>query len=103
MLSQQREKVGSIALLLLAALVCTACGKSSTSQGAIQSGDQGSSVDPIYAAAVDAAAKLRPECRMIGQAMIRMATPRPGVTDYVREKQLENTASHVPDACIMEN
>ncbi|MFM0382772.1 hypothetical protein [Paraburkholderia dipogonis] len=96
-------KVDLIVLLLLAALVCAACGKSSASQDAIQSGDQGSSVDPIYAAAVDAAAKLRPECRMIGQAMIRMATPRPGVSDYVREKQLENTAGHVPDACIIGN
>jgi hypothetical protein len=59
--------------------------------------------DPIYDAAVSAAQQLKPQCRMIGQAMIQMAIPRPGVPDAVREQRVENTAGHVPDACLIDN
>jgi hypothetical protein len=95
--TKMREFIWAAALVF-AAIGCAACSKSDA-----QSGNQAANVDPIYAVAVDAAAKLRPECRMIGQAMIQMATPRPGVPDYVRERQFENTASHVPENCIAEN
>lgn len=85
------------ALSAVALVSLCACGKSGTNAA----GDrQSGSADPIYAAAVDAARQLKPECSMIGQAMIQMATPRPGVSDYVRQRQLENTAGHVPEACI---
>jgi hypothetical protein len=59
--------------------------------------------DPIYDAAVNAAQQLKPQCRMIGQAMIQMAIPRPGMPDAVREQRVENTAGHIPDGCLINN
>lgn len=59
--------------------------------------------DPIYDAAVNAAQQLKPQCRAIGQAMIQMAIPRPGVPDAVREQRVENTAGHIPDGCVIDN
>ncbi|WP_145956483.1 hypothetical protein [Burkholderia pseudomallei] len=97
------KKFTLISVLILTAFACSACGKSDASQGNAQFGGQGGNADPIYSAAVDAASKLRPECGMIGKAMIQMAPPRPGVSDYVREQQVENTASHIPDSCIIDN
>ena len=59
--------------------------------------------DPIYDAAVNAAQQLKPQCRAIGQAMVQMAIPRPGVPDAVREQRVENTAGHIPDGCLIDN
>lgn len=59
--------------------------------------------DPIYDAALNAAQQLKPQCRGLGQAMIQLAIPRPGVPDYVREQRVENTAGHIPDGCMIDN
>lgn len=84
--------LGCLSLLVSHAVVANAADNHNPYQG-----------DPIYDAAVNAAQQLKPQCRAIGQAMIQMAIPRPGVPDAVREQRVENTAGHIPDGCLIDN
>jgi hypothetical protein len=94
------RKKSSWALILCSwgLLTLVACSKH-----AVNANDGQDGGDAIYSAAISVANHLEAQCQMVGRSIIQLAKPRPGVSDYVRRRQLEIAVDQLPDGCIKDS